>query len=212
MSPERKKTQCNHVRMFSVLTSVVCYFAFLGADVFSGTFDLLQYTRMVNIFPAMGVSLVSTHLFFAFFNHKDHRFSSAFSSAIDAFLPMLLCLLIFAVTAEFISLLPGISNFHELMLFLIKKPFELRQHRTTTIKQISDTKRWQIGWILPVPVRTGRTRSDCRAKPVSQNQVRQREQHIQFGGLFSQTPVSRFSIPELPLYDRKYVLYLCPDR
>ena len=135
-----QKTQCNHVRMFSVLTSVVCYFAFLGADVFSGTFDLLQYTRMVNIFPAMGVSLVSTHLFFAFFNHKDHRFSSAFSSAIDAFLPMLLCLLIFAVTAEFISLLPGISNFHELMLFLIKKPFELRQHRTTTIKQISDTK------------------------------------------------------------------------
>ena len=66
--------------------------------------------------------------------------------------------------------------------------------------------------ILPVPVRTGRTRSDCRAKPVSQNQVRQREQHIQFGGLFSQTPVSRFSIQELPLYDRKYVLYFCPDR
>ena len=39
-----------------------------------------------------------------------------------------------------------------------------------------------------------------------------REQHIQFGGLFSQTLVSRFSIPELPLYDSKYVLYFCPDR
>ncbi len=33
----------------------------------------------------------------------------------------------------------------------------------------------------PLPVRTGRTRSDCRAAPVSHNQVRQREQHIQFG-------------------------------
>lgn len=43
--------------------------------------------------------------------------------------------------------------------------------------------------------------------PVSLNQVRQREQHIQFGGLFWQTSVSRFSIPELPLYDRKYVFY-----
>ena len=64
----------------------------------------------------------------------------------------------------------------------------------------------------PVPVRTGRTRSDCRAAPVSQNQVRQREQHIQFGGLFWQTSVSRFSIPELPLYDRKYVFYLSSYR
>ena len=64
----------------------------------------------------------------------------------------------------------------------------------------------------PVPVRTGRTRSNCRAMPVSQNQVRQREQHIQFGGLFSQTSVSRFSIPELPLYDRKYVFYLSSYR
>ena len=64
----------------------------------------------------------------------------------------------------------------------------------------------------PLPVRTGRTRSDCRAMPVSHNQVRQREQHIQFGGLFWQTSVSRFSIPELPLYDRKYVFYLSSYR
>lgn len=48
--------------------------------------------------------------------------------------------------------------------------------------------------------------------PVSQNQVRQREQHIQFGGLLWQTSVSRFSIPELPLYDRKYVFYLSSYR
>ena len=48
--------------------------------------------------------------------------------------------------------------------------------------------------------------------PVIQNQVRQREQHIQFGGLFWQTSVSRFSIPELPLYDRKYVFYLSSYR
>ena len=64
----------------------------------------------------------------------------------------------------------------------------------------------------PLPVRTGRTRSNCRAAPVSHNQVRQREQHIQFGGLFWQTSVSRFSIPELPLYDRKYVFYLSSYR
>ena len=38
--------------------------------------------------------------------------------------------------------------------------------------------------------------------PVSQNQVRQREQHIQFGGLLPQSSVSRFSVPELPFDDR----------
>ena len=48
--------------------------------------------------------------------------------------------------------------------------------------------------------------------PVSHNQVRQREQHIQFGGLFWQTSVSCFSIPELPLYDRKNVFYLSSYR
>ena len=48
--------------------------------------------------------------------------------------------------------------------------------------------------------------------PVIQNQVRQREQHIQFGGLFWQTSVSRFLIPELPLYNRKYVFYLISYR
>ena len=64
----------------------------------------------------------------------------------------------------------------------------------------------------PLPVRTGCIKSGCWAAPVSHNQVRQREQHIQFGGLFWQTSVSRFSIPELPLYDRKYVFYLSSYR
>ena len=48
--------------------------------------------------------------------------------------------------------------------------------------------------------------------PVRQNQVRQREQHIQFGSLLPQSSVSRFSVPELPLYDRKYVFYLSSYR
>ena len=85
-------------------------------------------------------------------------------------------------------------------------------HRPIAKKQIGVVGRGIPAQSAPVSAHAGRTRSDCRATPVSQNQVRQCEQHIQFGGLFSQTSVSRFSIPELPLNDRKYMFYLCPNR
>ena len=60
-----------------------------------------------------------------------------------------------------------IRNERALLIYSGYGKIDLRQHRTIKRKQIA--KRWQIGWILPVPVRTGRTRSDCRTKPVSQN-------------------------------------------
>ena len=42
----------------------------------------------------------------------------------------------------------------------------------------------------------GRTESSRQGFPVSQIQIRQCEHDIQFGGLFSQTPISCFSISE----------------
>ena len=46
--------------------------------------------------------------------------------------------------------------------------------------------------------------------PVSQNQIRQREQDIQFGNLFSQTSVPSFPVSKLALYYPKDMLYLGP--
>ena len=46
--------------------------------------------------------------------------------------------------------------------------------------------------------------------PVSQNQIRQREQDIQFGNLFSQTSVPGFPVSKLALYYPKDMLYLGP--
>ena len=42
----------------------------------------------------------------------------------------------------------------------------------------------------------GRSESNCQMKSVSQNQIRQGEHDIQFSGLFSQTFVPVFSVPE----------------
>ena len=57
----------------------------------------------------------------------------------------------------------------------------------------------------------GATRSDCQAGPVSQNEVCQSKQHIQFCRLFSQTSVSGLSISESTLYYRKDMFDFCPD-
>jgi len=42
----------------------------------------------------------------------------------------------------------------------------------------------------------GRTESSCQMRSASQNQIRQGEHDIQFSGLFSQTFVPGFSVPE----------------
>ena len=63
----------------------------------------------------------------------------------------------------------------------------------------------------PELVPAWRTDSDRQATPVGQNQIRQREQHIQLRGLLSQSSVARFSVPELPFDDREHVLNLCPN-
>ena len=67
------------------------------------------------------------------------------------------------------------------------------------------------GICRPIQQRCGRTDSSRQAgPPVSQNQIRQREQDIQFGNLFSQTPVPRFPVSKLALYYSKDMLYLGP--
>ena len=57
---------------------------------------------------------------------------------------------------------------------------------------------------------TGSSRQTGRS--VSQNQVRQNEQHIQFRRLLSQTSVACFSVSKLPFDDSKYMLYLGSHR
>ena len=61
--------------------------------------------------------------------------------------------------------------------------------------------------IIPSVRLAGRINSGCQAGPVSQDQVRQSEQHIQFSGLLPQAPVPCLSVSEPTLDDRKYVFH-----
>ena len=56
-----------------------------------------------------------------------------------------------------------------------------------------------------------RTDSNCQARPVSQNQIRQCEQDIQFCGLFSQTSVSRFSEMQLLFHNSEDMFHFSSD-
>lgn len=66
--------------------------------------------------------------------------------------------------------------------------------------------------IIPSVRLAGRINSGCQAGPVSQDQVRQSEQHIQFSGLLPQAPVPCLSVSEPTLDHRKYVFHFSANR
>ena len=66
--------------------------------------------------------------------------------------------------------------------------------------------------IIPSVRLAGHTNSGCQAGPVSQDQVRQSEQHIQFSGLLPQAPVPCLSVSEPTLDNRKYVFHFSANR
>ncbi len=121
------RTVHNDARIFATVSSTVCYFAFLGLDVYTGKTDLISYTKMSNIFSALLISLAATRLFFALYRlFRGGRSShiSAFTRGMYSVFPLLCCLTVFAVAAELISMIPGVSNFNDLVTWAISSPFE----------------------------------------------------------------------------------------
>lgn len=115
------------VRISASLTSLICYFAFLGPDVFSGRVSLMQYTKMANIFSALVIALAATNMFSVFFrllNRRSTDMASSFVRITRSIFPSLLCLLIFTTLAMLISLIPGISNFNDLIIYALGRPFD----------------------------------------------------------------------------------------
>lgn len=115
-------------RLHAVMSSVACYFGFMGPDVFSGEADLLLYTKMANIFSALLISLICTRLFFVFHGwfYKKHprERTTAFERGLHAIAPFLCCLFLSACMAMLVSLIPDVCNFNDLVIKVLNKPFE----------------------------------------------------------------------------------------
>lgn len=94
----------------------------------TGKANILEYTKMVNIFSSLITAFVFTKLFYVFYHlfihNKKEDNASTFIRSLHTIFPMLICILISSLVAFLINLLPNINNFSDLILYLLRKPFE----------------------------------------------------------------------------------------
>ncbi|MGM9970030.1 MAG: PTS sugar transporter subunit IIC/EAL domain-containing protein [Anaeroplasma sp.] len=118
-------------RIFAVINSLLCYLVLLGPNVLKSGSNILNYTRMTNVFSGLITSLLTTRLFFLFINFAEKKrnkalYNSTFSIGINSIIPMSICLIIFSLIANLIIYLPinNIQNFNDLVIFILSRPFE----------------------------------------------------------------------------------------
>ena len=122
------KTVYKDVKLFCIITAAISYFASLGKVILESDSDIVPYTNMSNIFPAMIITIISTNLFYFFyklFNRDKPEHSTTFSRSLRSIFPLAACVSIFAVTSTLISFLyDGGYNINDIILNLLAKPFE----------------------------------------------------------------------------------------
>lgn len=121
------KTVYKDVKLFCIVTAVTSYFASLGKVILESDSDIVPYTNMSNIFPAMITTIISTNLFFLFyklFNRDRLEHSTTFSRSLRSIFPLAACVSIFAVASTLISFSDGGYNINDIILNLFAKPFE----------------------------------------------------------------------------------------
>lgn len=122
------KNMHNEIRIFSAISSTICFFASLGIEVLSGREDILKYTKMDNIFSALIIAFVFTKLFYFFYklfvHKKIEENVTIFTRVLHTMFPTLCCLLISTIISFLIGLIPNINNFSDLTILLLRKPFE----------------------------------------------------------------------------------------
>lgn len=121
------KTVYKDVKLFCIVTAVTSYFASLGKVILESDSDIVPYTNMSNIFPAMITTIISTNLFFLFyklFNRDRLEHSTTFSRSLRSIFPLAACVSIFAVASTLISFSDGGFNINDIILNLFAKPFE----------------------------------------------------------------------------------------
>mgnify|MGYP002517495946 CR=1 FL=1 len=123
-----RQRELKEIRMYAVVCAGICFFAFMGPDVYSGKVSLLQYTKMSNIFSAALVAVGSTALFFCLYRwinrrHLRERIGS-FERSLQGIVPLTLCVLTAAGLSLCIRRIPGVYNFSDLIARLIELPFE----------------------------------------------------------------------------------------
>lgn len=119
-------TDHNDIRMYAVINSVTCYFAFLGPTVLIDLAGVMRYTNMANTFPAMIVAGGITTLFmflYKLYNGNRAESVSSFERGMRAILPGLTCICFVSLVAVAIDINPIAINFNDLLNELLAMPF-----------------------------------------------------------------------------------------
>lgn len=119
-------TDHNDIRMYAVINSVTCYFAFLGPTVLIDLADVMRYTNISNTFPAMIVAGGITTLFmflYKLYNGKHVESVSSFERGMRAILPGMTCICFVSLVAVAIDINPIAINFNDLLNELLAMPF-----------------------------------------------------------------------------------------
>lgn len=115
------------IRIFCAISSVICYFASLGPKVLNSDY-LMDYTNMTNIFSSLIISFAFTKLFCVFYKkfnkNESDTYMVAFERSMHCVFPTLCCLIISCLFGWLISLIPGISNFNDLIIVAFTNLFE----------------------------------------------------------------------------------------
>lgn len=120
-------TDHNDIRMYAVLNSSACYFAFLGPTVLVDAAHVMRYTDSANIFQAMIVACGITTLFmflYKLYNGNHAESVSSFERGIRAILPGATCICLVSLVAVAIDINPIASNFNDLLNKLLAMPFQ----------------------------------------------------------------------------------------
>ena len=138
------------VKIFLILSCILSYFASLGRVVYTKNADLISYTNMSNIFPAMLSSLAATYLFRTFyklFNRNKSEHHSSFARSLHAILPLACCVASFALISTLIGLIPGIDNPNDLILKALSSLFESlgATYSSGAVIMIAESALWFFG-------------------------------------------------------------------
>lgn len=116
------------IRVISVISTTICYFASLGSAVLNGEVSLMRYTNMANVFSALLTAVLYNKLFFLLYHkmtrNREDAYSTTFTRGIHCVPIVCICAGISVLGAELISICEGIYNFNDLVVALLGKPFE----------------------------------------------------------------------------------------
>lgn len=119
----------NTLRLFYIINSLMSYFIFLGPTIVMNRHESLHvvdYLNVKNIMPALIICILAANLFriiYKLMTKKRNIPNNTFEVGIWSLFPIVICVIVFGISAALIDLIPSINNFNDIITEAIGRPF-----------------------------------------------------------------------------------------